>query len=250
MVKAWGGDKDVVDSSVELFPFEYCHSRTLAKSSAGGKKRSSYSGSSSSGSSMSSQASSSATVSASAVSSFGHGVLGVPAALQLLQALQAGINGLIGGGRCFMSACLVGVVLPQFPKVYLRSVGCDAPGDDVVIGSSSLVEAVPTLGDSHCCCRRSSMNAGVGELVKLCVGACGDCVSAGCCCALPGLSRARLVPVVTNGERAPRDVGASRWATSSCDGSFSSGSSANWTLGSRVPGSSLAHTLCAGKVEV
>eukprot|EP00808_Paulinella_micropora_P007010 g31559.t1 len=75
-----------------------------------------------------------------------------------------------------------------------------------------------------------------------------------------------------NGERAPRDVGASRWATSSCDGSFSSGSgrsssespvcishasggslvgsSANWTLGSRVPGSSLAHTLCAGKVEV
>eukprot|EP00808_Paulinella_micropora_P017088 g40238.t1 len=27
-----------------------------------------------------------------------------------------------------------------------------------------------------------------------------------------------------NGERAPRDVGASRWATSSCDGSFSSGS--------------------------
>eukprot|EP00808_Paulinella_micropora_P021392 g82641.t1 len=27
-------------------------------------------------------------------------------------------------------------------------------------GSSSLVEAVPTLCDSHCCCRRSSMNAG------------------------------------------------------------------------------------------
>eukprot|EP00808_Paulinella_micropora_P004848 g26147.t1 len=117
----------------ELFPFEYCHSRTLAKSSAGGKKRSSYSG---------------------------------------LMAMS------------------------------------NIVGESMNRGSSSLVEAVPTLGDSHCCCRRSSMNAGVGELVKLCVGACGDC----------------------NGERAPRDVGASRWATSSCDGSFSSGSSANWTL--------------------
>eukprot|EP00808_Paulinella_micropora_P012827 g73194.t1 len=87
----------------ELFPFEYCHSRTLAKSSAGGKKRSSYSGSSSSGSSMSSQASSSATVSASAVSSFGHGVVGVPAALQLP-----------AGGYKWPHRGRVGVVLPPF----------------------------------------------------------------------------------------------------------------------------------------
>eukprot|EP00808_Paulinella_micropora_P007292 g35824.t1 len=203
----------------ELFPFEYCHSRTLAKSSAGGKKRSSYSGSSSSGSSMSSQASSSATswrLRRSRSSSASSGPAGG------YKWPHRGRSLLLQQSSPLFTRCVYSIGVAAMAARHSSS--CTRGKT----GSSSLVEAVPTLGDSNCCCRRSSMNAGVGELVKLCVGACGDC----------------------NGERAPRDVGASRWATSSCDGSFSSGSSANWTLGSRVPGSSLAHTLRAGEVEV